>query len=183
MNPRPDGRRFRPLTEADARAIAGWRYDGPWAVYDAGPDDLAEMLAGLAHSVAAVAAAADLVGFLVFGAGAEVAGGRRAGLYPPIALDVGLGLRPDLVGRGGGTAFVRAGLAWACRHLDPTPTRFRLSVAAWNIRAIRAYEGAGFARGARFGSASRGTATEFLLMTAFPSIVCRDVPDVGQCVP
>jgi len=35
-----------PMTEADARAVAGWRYPGPYAFYDADqdPDDLAELL-------------------------------------------------------------------------------------------------------------------------------------------
>lgn len=179
----PADLRFRPLTETDARAIVGWRYDGPWAVYDARPDDLAEILAGLATSVAAVDADGALVGFLVFGAGAQVLGGRRAGLYSPDALDVGLGLRPNLVGRGMGAGFVEAGLVWARGHLDPAPTRFRLSVAAWNERAIRAYQRAGFKQGPRFVSATGGTETAFLLMTAPWPLAPSDAPAGGRCVP
>jgi hypothetical protein len=36
----------RPMTEADARVVAGWRYPGPYAFYnaDADPSDLAELL-------------------------------------------------------------------------------------------------------------------------------------------
>lgn len=85
-----------------------------------------------------------------------------------------------------GAGFAAAGLSWARRHLDPSPARVRLGVAAWTERAIRAYERAGFARGARFRSATRGAETGFLLMTAAPPPLppdAHDAPDDGQCVP
>ncbi len=156
---------FRPLTEEDARIMIDWRYEGRAAFYDLAPEDFAEILEELTSYRAATDEAGELAGFFVFGAGAQVPGGRDAGLYPPDALDVGLGLRPDLVGQGLGTRFVVTGLADARGCLVPPPRRFRLSVAVWNERAIRAYARAGFVPGPRCPSMVRGTETTFLLMT------------------
>ena len=160
---------LRPFTEDDARALVGWRYDGPYAFYDPAAEDLPAILAELPAYAAAEDGWGALAGFFVFGAGARVPGGERAGLYPPGALDVGLGLRPDLVGRGLGAGFVAAGLAYVRGRVAPPPARFRLSVAAWNLRAVRAYERAGFRPGPRFTSPVRGKETAFLLMTTPPA--------------
>jgi hypothetical protein len=35
---------IRPMTAADAHAVAAWRYPGEYSFYDADPDDLAELL-------------------------------------------------------------------------------------------------------------------------------------------
>jgi hypothetical protein len=48
------------------------------------------------------------------------------------AVDVGLGLRPDLTGRALGLGFMLAGLEFARRRF--APDGFRLSVAAFNER-------------------------------------------------
>lgn len=160
---------FHSMREADVRAIAGWRYDGPYAFYDLAGEDVAEFLAEVGSYVAAEDERGELVGFFGFGAVGQVPGGQDAELYPPDALDVALGLRPDLVGGGLGPGFVAAGLAYAREHRSPAPTRFRLSVAAFNERAVRAYERVGFRRGPRFSSPVRGVATEFLLMLAAPA--------------
>ena len=60
----------------------------------------------------------------------------------PPDLDYGLGLRPDLTGCGSGLEFFFAGLAFA-RDLY-RPSRVFLHVAAFNQRACRVYERAGF---------------------------------------
>src|SRR5215210_2143623 len=130
---------FRPMTAADAETLATWRYDGPLAFYDLEADGLTELFADLPLYLAAVDESEQVVGFLTTGPSAQVAGGHRAGVYPPDALDVGLGLRPDLVGHGLGSGFVRAGLDDLSRRVQPPPARFRLSVATFNSRAILAY--------------------------------------------
>ena len=60
------------------------------------------------------------------------------------AMFYGLGLRPDLTGRGLGLAFVTAGLDFAIERFEPS--RFVLDVAEFNERAIRVYERVGFRR-------------------------------------
>ncbi len=138
---------FTPMSEADARAILAWRYDGPYAVYNMDADDLGEALAELLDTRSPYYAARDtsgaLVGFFAFGTAAEVGGSGEPALWgPDRSISVGLGLRPDLTGRGLGLAFVEAGLAFARDRF--APAAFRLFVMTFNRRAIRVYERAGF---------------------------------------
>ena len=60
----------------------------------------------------------------------------------PPDLDYGLGLRPDLTGRGLGLEFFVEGLSFARRRYRPR--RVFLHVAEFNVRARRVYERAGF---------------------------------------
>jgi ribosomal-protein-alanine N-acetyltransferase len=153
---------FEPMGLEAARAILAWRYEGPYAVYNADPAQLeagARTWAGPNSGGFALRdAGGEVVGFCSFGADAQVPGGDYAAAG---ALDVGLGLRPDLTGRGHGLAFVRAILRFGRRRFRPA--RFRLTVAAFNQRALRVYERAGFRVTHRFGGAagapgaSRGT--------------------------
>ena len=78
-------------------------------------------------------------------------------------MDFGLGLRPDLTGRGLGLAYLSAGLVFAGQRFKPS--RFRLSVATFNERAIRVYERAGFTPSRTFDHATNGSIHRFLEMT------------------
>jgi RimJ/RimL family protein N-acetyltransferase len=135
--------RFNPPTASDARAILGWRYEGIYAAYNANPtrldEGIATLLDPLNHYLAARRADGTLVGFCCFGTEARVPGGDYA---DPPALDVGLGLRPDLTGGGLGVPFVQAILDEGRRRHDPP--RFRLTVAEFNERARRVYARVGF---------------------------------------
>lgn len=151
------------MTEADARAILAWRYDEPYAIYNADPATIEESIAALLDPANAYFAALGLdgavVGHCCFGPDARVPGGDYA---DPDALDVGLGLRPDLTGGGQGQCFVRAVLAFGRARF--APTRFRLTVAAFNVRAQRVYARAGFGVVNRFARGGKPGAPEFLLM-------------------
>ena len=124
---------IRDLTADDLADIASWSYDGPWSVYDStGPLDPA-------MGYWAVADGDRLVGFACLGADARVPGLAEA----DGVLDVGVGLRPDLVGQGLGPAFAEVVLAFAAARGRP---RLRAVVQDWNARSLRLLERLGFAR-------------------------------------
>ena len=143
------------MSQAEAEEIAAWRYPGEYSFYDvdADADDLAELLdPAMRHDrYFAAAAGGGLIGFFEY--------------KPPHApeLEVGLGLRPDLTGRGLGEAFLLAGLDFARRRY--APSTFRLSVATFNRRAITVYVRAGFAPVRTFAHVTNGAEWEFLEMT------------------
>lgn len=129
--------RFEPMSDEQARAIAAWHYDPPYDFYDwtADPDDLAELLDPVQrrdHYLAVLGEDDALVGFCACHCRED-------------AVEIGLGLRPDLTGRGLGLPFVEAVMAFARERFAPFRT-FQLAVAAFNERAIRVYERAGFRR-------------------------------------
>ncbi len=147
------------MTAAHAEEIAGWTYPGEYAIYSFTRDDetIRELLDG--SYFACLSEDGELTGYYCFGASARIPTADED-VYAEDALDVGLGMRPALCGRGGGAAFLTDGLEFARAKFGAT--RFRLTVAAFNLRAIRAYEKAGFA--AQEEIAHRRTGTAFLVM-------------------
>ena len=131
------------LTDEQAAEIAEWRYDFPYEWYDTSADpSRVELFANPArrtHLRAVVDEEGKLVGFFNF-----VPEGHEVRL--------GLGMRPDLTGRGLAQPFIAAGLDYAQREWQPRT--FRLWVASWNERALRAYRRAGFHQ-VRHGEESR----------------------------
>ncbi|HEV2106897.1 MAG TPA: GNAT family protein [Thermomicrobiales bacterium] len=165
--------RIRPLTEVDAKQVCTWRYPDPYAFYDIGESNLAELLDPAHNYIAVEDEAGALAGFFTFGQNARVIGAQRSRLYSAPALDIGLGMRPDVTGRGNGLRFVRAGLVFAAERFRPR--MLRLVVAAFNIRAIRVYDRAGFVAGPTFTSPVRETEVPFLLMTRLnPELASRE---------
>ena len=124
--------KVRRLTDADVRDITAWRYEGRYSTYD--------VTGGISPGLGYFAVENDrrLVGYCCFGAEARVPGvGEEEG-----TLDVGYGLRPDLVGRGLSRSFIGAILAFGIeRH---RPRRLRVLVLRWNERSRRAAERQGF---------------------------------------
>jgi RimJ/RimL family protein N-acetyltransferase len=138
---------FTPMTEKDARIVQAWEYEEPYATYNIGegPDALTEMLDRRSPYYAVRDEQNTLVGFYSYGTSAHIDGDMELGLFVGDRMvTIGLGLRPDMMGRGLGVAFVNAGLDFARKEF--APKRFRLYVFAWNERAIRVYEHAGFQR-------------------------------------
>ena len=143
------------MTQADAEQIAAWHYPEPFSFYDWSADvnDLAELLDPTQRADRYFSAddeRGDLVGFFVF---------KRD---TPQAVEVGLGLRPDLTGQGLGGAYLAAGLAYARSRFDPE--RFTLSVATFNRRAITVYERAGFSAVRVYMHSTNGGEWEFVEM-------------------
>ena len=149
------------ITPDEAHTISRWRYGGPYSVYDGDPASVDSFLEPRFHYNSVYDEHGELAGYFCFGEDARVPAGRRLGVYErESALDVGLGMRPDLTGRGLGEEFVRAGLRYAKETYSPPA--FRLTVAAFNRRAVRVYERVGFETVETFGDASGGR--EWLLM-------------------
>jgi ribosomal-protein-alanine N-acetyltransferase len=130
--------RIRDLSETDARAISAWHYEPPYDVYDMVEDsaDLESMLDPVRRPDVWFAVDDEGTG--------ELVGFAELHRYGDL-VEIGLGLRPDLTGRGLGASFTEAVMAFA--HDRWHPARFGLDVLPWNERAIRAYELAGFTRG------------------------------------
>lgn len=135
---------FHVITELDARAILNWRYDLPYDFYNADPDEVEEGVRGFLEPQNAYYSITDpqgdLVAFCCFGPDARVPGGE----YEAGALDIGLGVRPDLTGRGRGHEYVSAVLDFA--RWEFAPAAFRVTVAGFNKRALRVWQKAGFQR-------------------------------------
>ena len=116
---------IEPMTAKDFADFAEWRYQPPYEFYDTDAEEVKNperYFAGRDEDGA-------LLGFYYFEQKEAV-------------LEYGLGLRPDLTGRGLGLEFFRAGLEFARERYRPA--LIRLFVAAFNERAIKVYERAGF---------------------------------------
>ncbi len=142
---------FLPMNEEHARAIILWRYDAPYDVYNITAASDGDVVTGYLFPEnayfsihirlnAGAECSSGLIGYCCFGQDARVPGGE----YWDDALDVGLGLRPALTGQGCGREFVQGILDFGRKQY--TPQTFRLTVAAFNARAIRVYEELGFQR-------------------------------------
>jgi ribosomal-protein-alanine N-acetyltransferase len=145
---------FLPMQTGWAAQIAVWRYPGEYAFYNmaADPEDAAEILNPAiwpGRFFAGLTGQKELAGFFEY---------ERQG----DALVIGLGLRPDLTGRGIGLVFIRSGLDFG-RGLY-RPKSFRLRVATFNRRAIKVYKRAGFKPEGIEWFTLNGKAWEFLWM-------------------
>ena len=155
---------FSPMDEAAARTISKWRYEPPYEVYSMDREDADQLVSAFLKPEYAYHAIIDragaLAGYCCFGTDAQVPGGD----YDNSALDVGLGMRPDLTGQGLGATFVSAVLRFARQEM--TPTEFRITVAEFNKRALRVWQKAGFQPVQRFERTFDGMPFVILTMDA-----------------
>jgi len=145
---------FHKMQQEDAHQIAAWHYDSPYDFYDwdQDPEDLAELLNPQSWQESYYSVfneENELVGFFVFKQYSQT-------------VEVGLGLRPDLTGKGLGRTFLTAGLSFGQEHF-PIEV-WSLSVATFNTRAIHIYEQVGFTPLNTFMHHTNGGEFEFLRM-------------------
>jgi RimJ/RimL family protein N-acetyltransferase len=105
--------------------LEAWRYEPPYDFYDGDQDPVLNP----ERFYGAVGEDGTLVGFYYLEE-------KREGV------EIGLGLRPELTGRGLGAEFFRGGVEFARARFPGRP--IALNVAAFNERAIKVYERAGF---------------------------------------
>ena len=127
---------IRPLQRSDAEAAASWAYQGPWSLYDPRPGDA--LISAEAGYDAVVDDDGSLVGYVCVGQEARAPGLAEA----DGVLDVGVGMRPDLVGQGLGRAFGTVALEYLRERYGERP--LRAVIQSWNERSLRLARNLGF---------------------------------------
>lgn len=128
---------FHLIDEDNARAILSWRYEPPYDFYNNSEED-ARLLQHLLHPqnilYCILAENSELVAYCSFGQDGQVTNGN----YRGEALDIGMGIRPDLTGRRKGVEYANAVLEFAESLFKPKA--FRVTIAAFNKRALRVWQ-------------------------------------------
>lgn len=127
------------MTLEHAEEIKQWRYDGIYAIYNFGEDSIDELMNNEYYSCVKEN---HLIGYFCFGKSAQIPTVEKD-IYNGNALDIGLGLKPALCGKGLGREFMNAGIQFS------KTDSLRLSVAAFNKRAIALYKSLGFTTAAQ----------------------------------
>ncbi|MFQ4141063.1 GNAT family N-acetyltransferase [Chlorogloeopsis sp. ULAP02] len=133
---------FHIIDEQTARHILTWCYEPPYDFYNLDPEKLESTLATLLNPENRYHTIWDenraVIGYCCFGKDAQVPGGD----YSQEALDVGMELRPDLTGQGQGTQIIQAVIVFARQNFQAS--QLRVTIAAFNQRALRAWQKVGF---------------------------------------
>ena len=145
---------FGPLTAEHVSQILTWRYEPPYDLYNMGkgtadPIELVEaidyFLQPENHFRAVLnQPTGELAAFCSFGPDGRVAGGD----YSLEAIDIGMGVHPELTGRGLGHMFAGAAIDFARATFQPP--RLRVTIAEFNRWAQKVWERHGFAPSQRF---------------------------------
>ena len=159
-----DNYSLKPLEERHAWDILSWEYPFPYDFYNTSFDNYQE------HYVrqfvdpelkfhAVLDSYGTMIGFCSFGADGQVPGGN----YSDEGLDIGLGMRPELTGQGNGAAFFGAILDYALSTFRPK--FLRLTVAKFNLRALKLYQNFGFEVQGEFSAQLNGVPYRILVRT------------------
>jgi aminoglycoside 6'-N-acetyltransferase/ribosomal-protein-alanine N-acetyltransferase len=133
------------MTPSAFDELATWRYEPPYDFYNGDEEEVLNP-----ERFFSVREDGELIGFYYYEPNGDV-------------LDYGLGLRPDLTGLGRGLVFFRAGLEFGRERYSPR--LIQLHVAAFNERAVKVYERAGFREtGRHMRSFERWGEVEFITM-------------------
>ena len=129
--------RIEPMTPEWAKLVVTWRHPPPYDTYDVTVEER-ENLLNPAYRYHAVLEDGGLIGYCCFGDDAQV----RGGTYREGELEVGWGMRPDLMGQGRGREFAAAILDYAERTYRPKA--LGLTIAEFNGRSQAVAERHGF---------------------------------------
>jgi RimJ/RimL family protein N-acetyltransferase len=140
--------KIQPLSDEQIRIFATWEYSGPYAMYNMSSEDMESHVRFFSDPENGYFAITDeqgeLLGFCNFGADARVPGGD----YSAKAVDIGMGMRPELTGKGYGAEYARAVFDFARMHYSEQ--HHRVTIAEFNQRAQRLCLGFGFSQVSRF---------------------------------
>jgi len=133
--------KFRQLSVFEAEAIVKWRYPEEYSAYDvsdASMESTVSYMADPGNRFFVVYENAELIGFCSIGNDGQVAGG----CYDGSALDLGAGMRPDLIGRHSGAKFLQGVIEFV--ESETCGASLRATIVSWNERALRVAEAVGF---------------------------------------
>jgi ribosomal-protein-alanine N-acetyltransferase len=130
------------MTKDFARQVLNWKYEKPYELYNNELTDEAmrEVLNNAYFAV--VDDVEELVGFFCIGESAQVPIGSLFGVYKEDLIDIGIGMKPELTGKGFGYPFFSFILNEIKEIFDPNSVR--LTVIKSNSRAINLYQKFGF---------------------------------------
>lgn len=150
------------MDKLSANQISNWQYTGIYALYsfDGSEDSKDELMNGDYYTV--YDQVDNLVAYLCYSDSAQVPTAKALGLYQEVYLDIGIGLSPDLCGKGLGKDILTEGIIFAQEKFNPLS--IRLTVAAFNTRAIKLYQGLGFVKVSTFARINEGVRTDFDVM-------------------
>ena len=151
---------FRPLEKKHALTILNWRYPSPYDYYNFNADtfqaDLCYLLDSKNAFFAILNFQGELEGYCSFGSDGQVPGGD----YSAEALDIGMGIRPDLTGLGRGKQYAQAVAQYGANRYGAK--QLRVTIAAFNQRAQRVWRQLGFEQVETF--VKLGGGEEFVVM-------------------
>ena len=152
---------FQQLEREHALAILNWQYPYPYDYYNFNADTIQEDLSYLLEKKNAFFAILNqqkkLEGYCSFGADGQVPGG----CYSAEALDIGMAIRPDLIGQGRGKKYAQAVARYGANQYSAK--HLRVTISDFNKRAQRVWQQLGFRRVEKF--VKIGTEEEFVVMT------------------
>lgn len=164
---------FQPLRKQQALIILDWQYPAPYDCYNFNANSVREDLCYLLDKRNAFFAILNqrekLEGYCSFGSDGRVPGGN----YDIEALDIGMGIKPDLVGRGRGKQYAQAvamygSKRYAAQHL-------RVTIKDFNKRAQKVWQYLGFEQVEEF--IKIGTEEKFVIMICAVSSLPSQVYD------
>jgi ribosomal-protein-alanine N-acetyltransferase len=152
---------FCQLEKEHALVIINWHYSSPYDYYNLDADTIQKNLHYLIDAKndfwAILNLQGELEGYCSFGADGQVPGGD----YSAEALDIGMGIRPDLVGQGRGKQYAQAVVQHGMSQYRVQ--RLRVTIAEFNKRAQRVWAQLGFEQAEKF--IKIGSGEEFVVMT------------------
>ncbi|NDI37255.1 GNAT family N-acetyltransferase [Chengkuizengella sediminis] len=146
---------FKKMTQKQAEEIAfSWHYEGKYSFYnmEADKEDLEEFLdpKKRGDSYFVVIQENEIIGFFCFNK------------LDDNTIDIGLGMKPELTGRGKGYEFLKEGIQYV--NSKYKPEKITLSVATFNQRAVNVYKKIGFEEIKTFIQDTNGSNFEFVKM-------------------